>query len=79
MKDKETPEFVKWFENSYGKSTDYDDSWNEQDEYWRRRGFALMGWLAALERPSIKPCPVCEELYQIERHGDCIHYAVVHI
>ena len=43
-RDKETPEFVEWVETEYGKPKDYQNTIREQDEYWVRRGFALMGW-----------------------------------
>lgn len=48
-KNKETPKLLSWFINFYGKSDDYEDIESEQDEYWIRRGFALMGWIAAKE------------------------------
>jgi hypothetical protein len=44
---KETPDFLKWFIPFYGNSTDYEPYSDEQCEYWVRRGFALMGFLAA--------------------------------
>lgn len=43
---RETDDFRRWFLTYYGPPEDYD----EQGEYWTRRGFALIGWLAALER-----------------------------
>jgi len=43
---KETPEFTGWFIDFYGSPEDYLDITGERDEYWVRRGFALMGWLA---------------------------------
>lgn len=41
--DNETAEFRDWFTNSYG----FPGSYIDQDEYWTRRAFALMGWLAS--------------------------------
>ncbi|KKM08361.1 hypothetical protein LCGC14_1724540, partial [marine sediment metagenome] len=35
-----------WFEKEYGLNNDFDPGLDEQEEYWLRRGFALMGWLA---------------------------------
>lgn len=48
-RDKETPDFVKWFEDrekGYGRPEDFDDHEDDPSEYWIRRSFALMGWLA---------------------------------
>ena len=42
---KETNIFVSWFEKEYGHNSDFDPEYDEQEEYWLRRGFALMGWL----------------------------------
>ncbi len=47
---KETADFISWFIQEYGLPVDYDSCQSEQDEYWLRRGFALMGWLAALKK-----------------------------
>ncbi|MCK9577296.1 MAG: hypothetical protein M0R51_15430 [Clostridia bacterium] len=47
-KEKESPEFLSWFINCYGADTNFEDVESEQDEYWVRRGFALMGWNASL-------------------------------
>jgi len=44
-KEKETPSFVAWFKKEYGTSSDYVPEPDEQEEYWVRRAFALMGWL----------------------------------
>jgi len=44
-KDSEPTEFIKWFTGEYGNPLDYEDDKYEQDEYWIRRGFALMGWV----------------------------------
>jgi hypothetical protein len=38
-----TDEFKEWWTEFYGSPADYDD----QDEYWTRCAFALMGWLSA--------------------------------
>jgi len=54
-KDKETPEFIEWFVMYYGTVDDYDTSiMDEVDEDWVRRGFALMGWLGAIETNELK-------------------------
>lgn len=45
-RNKETDTFVSWFEKEYGLNSDFDPGLDEQEEYWLRRGFALMGWLA---------------------------------
>ena len=45
---KETAGFVAWFEKDYGLVSDFFDE--DVEEYWIRRGFALMGWLAAKEK-----------------------------
>lgn len=46
-KKQETPEFLKWWYESYGVITDFDtDNESEVEEYFLRQGFALMGWLA---------------------------------
>ena len=46
----ETPEFVSWWIGEYGNPEDYDEVEYEQDEYWVRKGFALMGWHGAMEQ-----------------------------
>lgn len=42
---KETPEFIAWFKKGYGDAKDFSSDPIEQNEYWVRRAFALMGWL----------------------------------
>jgi hypothetical protein len=49
-KSKETPEFNKWFLKDYGVPEDFSDS--DDDEYWVRKAFALMGWLEAIKTMS---------------------------
>ena len=44
-KERETADFRHWFLNEYGYADDYEC----QDEYWVRRGFALMGWIGRME------------------------------
>jgi hypothetical protein len=46
---KETKEFVEWFEKDYGAPNEFPSDDYEQDEYWLRRGFALYGYLHAME------------------------------
>ena len=48
-KNKETDNFLKWWLEYYGVAADYENVIDEQEDYWIRRGFALAGWLAALE------------------------------
>ena len=43
-KEKETPMFIEWFEKEYGSVIDFVPEPDEQQEYWIRRAFALMGW-----------------------------------
>jgi hypothetical protein len=42
----ETDEFNEWWETAYGPVALYSDDEGEQDEYWTRKGFSLLGWLA---------------------------------
>ena len=42
-----TQEFKEWWVDYYGAPSDYEDSYSEQDEYWKRCGFCLIGWCAA--------------------------------
>ena len=42
-----TQEFKDWWVAYYGVPSDYHDSECEQEEYWSRCGFSLMGWNAA--------------------------------
>ena len=42
-----TDDFKKWWISFYGIPSDYDDSYNEQHEYWVRCAFALKGWASA--------------------------------
>lgn len=42
-----TQEFKEWWESYYGPPDAYHDSYSEQDEYWKRCGFCLLGWNAA--------------------------------
>ena len=42
-----THEFKAWWIKYYGPTSDYQDSYSEQDEYWKRCGFCLIGWCAA--------------------------------
>lgn len=48
----ETLEFVEWWLGDYGSPDDYSPDDAEQNEYWVRRGFALMGWLASTGQDS---------------------------
>lgn len=45
----ELVKFNSWYIEFYGTPTAYSSEQSEQDEYWLRKGFALMGWLAALK------------------------------
>ena len=45
-KEKETLDFSSWFREEYGEALGYINE--EEDEYYIRRGFALMGWLAGI-------------------------------
>ncbi len=54
-KEKETEEFVKWFESDYGVSTDFSNEEDDQDEYWRRRGFTLYGYLRNQQQLNENP------------------------
>lgn len=42
-----TDDFKVWWLDYYGCPDDYDNSEDEQQEYWRRCAFAWMGWNAA--------------------------------
>lgn len=55
---KETKTFVEWFEHleTYGRPTDFPNTEGEQDEYYTRRTFALMGWLG---RERFRSCATC--------------------
>ena len=45
---KETPDFESWWVAVYGTPESFGgDDENYPSEYYRRKGFALMGWLAA--------------------------------
>ena len=60
VREAEAPGFVTWFENYYGRSDQHSAAEYEQDEYWTRRGFALMGWTASSDHCHCgkkKPCP----------------------
>ncbi len=46
----ETPEFNDWFVRIYELPVRYEDTREEQDEFWRRKAFALKGWLAGIEQ-----------------------------
>ena len=46
---KETPEFVRWFEEVYGRTEHFSDHESDPDEYWTRRAFALLGWRGSIE------------------------------
>jgi hypothetical protein len=46
-KGKETEAFLKWWSATYGSAEDYGNDLGEQEDYYLRKGFALMGWLAA--------------------------------
>lgn len=50
-KELQRPQFVAWFEKEYGKPESFSDAPGEADEYWTRRAFALMGWIA---RPKLE-------------------------
>ena len=41
-------EFKTWWISFYGEPSSYDDSEDEQHEYWVRCAFALTGWRAKL-------------------------------
>ncbi len=45
-KEKETLDFSLWFRKEYGEVLNYHI--DEEDEYYLRKGFALMGWLAGI-------------------------------
>ncbi len=51
-----TQEFKEMWVDYYGTPSDYEDSLDEQREYWRRCGFCLVGWLAA-KMPSVSRVP----------------------
>jgi len=65
-RNKETPEFMKWWISYYGNAEEYSMpseeqgkanralAQEEQDTYWERRGFALIGWRAR-EGLSLEP------------------------
>ena len=40
-------EFKAFWLEYYGPPSDYSEDGGEQDEYWRRCGFCLIGWLGA--------------------------------
>ena len=40
------PEFEAWWLAEYGPPESYLQEKDEQNEYWVRKGFALMGWRA---------------------------------
>ena len=42
-----TDDFKVWWVSYYGPPSDYEDSYNEQSEYWVRCGLCLAGWQAA--------------------------------
>ena len=42
-----TQKFKEWWIDYYGAPSDYEDSCSEQDAYWKRCGFCLIGWCAA--------------------------------
>lgn len=46
-RENETDDFLEWWVNYYGNPSDYEDTEEEQDEYWTRRAFALLGFRAA--------------------------------
>lgn len=49
-KEKETPEFNTWWLSDYGPPSQFDtDDEEEMDEYFLRKGFSLMGWIAREE------------------------------
>jgi len=51
--------FATWFEEYYGRPDQHPSTECEQDEYWTRRGFALMGWIASSTHchcGNKKPC-----------------------
>lgn len=45
-KEKQHPSFTVWFEKEYGRLEEFSDNPDEIDEYWTRKAFALMGWIA---------------------------------
>lgn len=45
-KEDETLEFNEWFNSYYGFDDHEGEDECEYEEYWIRRAFALMGWLA---------------------------------
>jgi len=50
-----TQEFKEWWVDYYGSPSDYDSSCGEQDEYWKRCGFCLVGWCSAKTSNSEEP------------------------
>lgn len=42
--------FEGWWKATYGPPESYGSEQDEQDDYWIRKGFALMGWIARGER-----------------------------
>jgi hypothetical protein len=49
-KSRETPQFTDWWISYYGEPDIYDmTDIGEVNEYWVRRAFALMGWLARID------------------------------
>lgn len=47
-----TVDFAAWWRDFYGTPADYQDTDSEQDEYYTRMGFALLGWRAAKGLPE---------------------------
>jgi len=45
--------FQQWWIKFYGTPSDYDDISYEQDEYWVRCYFALLGWRASRDSLSV--------------------------
>lgn len=39
-------DFEEWWLGDYGPPENYSSDWDEEDEYWIRKGFALRGWKA---------------------------------
>ena len=53
--EQENPAFATFFEDEYGKPEDFHlvDS-EDEDDYWHRRGFVLMGWIAGREHEKVQ-------------------------
>lgn len=44
--DQETDAFHDWWDQTYGGPENFHDTVPERDDYWIRKGIALMAWIA---------------------------------